>query len=142
MSNPFTAPRKPAVKHGSYLGNALLTSPLRRNRNSRRDTLSGAAIHAIRLNNELAGEVGRQFPDPMSDRGAFFSPPPQQGNPGRDPDLNSKGGAPDLFETIGRAIFIDGREMTLSSMPADHDAFSSPRHWDKTEPGPQRNNFL
>ena len=61
----MTTPNTPSTVMGLDLGQATLTSPQQRcYRNSRRSALSGEALNAIHLTNEINGEEGHQMPLP------------------------------------------------------------------------------
>ena len=61
---------------GPNLGNATFSRPVRQRRDTRQSTLSTLAIHAIRLNNEIVGDLGQVLPVPATNR-SLFSPTPR-----------------------------------------------------------------
>ena len=121
----------PSTVSGLNLGNATLTSPMqRRYRNNRRSTLSGEALNAIHLTNEINGEDGTQMPlPPQAARNLFGTAqgpvPPQAAQ------AAPASTTPIVNVPPGRTITIDGREMILDSSPADRDTYVVPRLWDK-----------
>ena len=138
MSNPLTPLR------GMDLGTISLTSPRQqRYRQTRRSTLTGEAINAIHINNELAGEDGTQIPLPNTAR-TLFSPTPtmNQGSTSATSQATSSGGTgsggnttatPLIQVPFGRVITIDDVKITLASTPADKNNFTVTRLWKKTE---------
>ena len=132
--NPSSA-TNPGTMQGATtldLGTAYTVSPmLARNRNSRRSSLSVHALNAIKLNNDLAGELGTQIPLPPNAGRVLFSPAPKGSPPGvgvTAPVVAAPAGPP-----AGRTIVIDGRPMTLSQVPAKKDEFVVARLYDKTK---------
>ena len=116
-----------AAVNPTDLGIAAFTSPLaRRRRDSRWTTLTGEAINAICLNNEIQGEDGNQIllPDNPAARNLF----------GRGTTLQVQPPVTTTTTTVmpGCTITIDGHVMTLSDAPSDKDKFITPRLWDKT----------
>ena len=121
----------PNTVSGLNLGNATLTSPLqRRYRTTRRSTLSGAALNAIQVSNELNGEEGNQIPLPATAARNLFGVPSQAST--TNAPQGSGSGTTSVTIPPGRTITIDGREMQLAASPADRDDYVVPRLWDKT----------
>ena len=93
--------------------------------------MSSDTLNAIRLNNEMAGEEGLQFPEPENTLGSrtLFSPAPKPSPSGGTsaPAVSTQG------NPVGRTIVIDGRKVELSTMPADKDSFVVARLYDKTK---------
>lgn len=121
----------PNTVSGLNLGDATLTSPLqRRYRTTRRSTLSGEALNAIHVSNEINGEEGNQIPLPNAAPRNLFGTAPQVPPPSAPQVVNPS--QPIVTVPAGRTITIDGRPMTLATSPADKATFVVPRLWDKT----------
>ncbi len=107
---------------GLDLGTISFSSPIqRRYRQTRRSLLSAADIHAINLNNDVAGPEGQQFPIPNTPFSSQVQPPVV-------PVPKSKVQAP----LPVRTVTIDGRPLTLKTTPTDRNVFVPGRTWDKT----------